>query len=60
MGGLFDSAPTPVVQSNEGTMMMAQAQMKQNELLMGQQAKADQAQRTAGGLAPVVAGKNLH
>ncbi len=46
MGGLF-SAPTPVVQSNEGVMMMAQAQMKQNELLMGQQAKADEAQRTA-------------
>ncbi len=46
MGGLF-SAPTPVTQSNEGVMMMAQAQMKQNELLMGQQAKADDAQRVA-------------
>lgn len=46
MGGLF-SAPQAPIQSNEGAMKLAEAQMEQNQLLMNQQLQADDAQRLA-------------
>ena len=52
MGG---SAPTPVVQSNEGQMDLLKAQMRQNDLLYAQQERT----RTEQGEADLAAEENL-